>query len=205
MGKVHACHTVCGWKQTNLRVIGNFTRFCGDGLPELVMDIIGDGLHILKYLPDEEIVELFFGYERMPYYHLLGSGQLYYKNDMVANKGMWRYDIVDADGQDRQIVSFMEDADYKPHKEEGNHWWDMAYWVYLDEELDMVQVDEKQYRKITEKFFDALEHAVPAMTFEEIFGRSVSAAPPQPSAQTQPQEQAWNINSPAGRIRLCCG
>ena len=32
--------------------------FDGDGLPELVTDIIGDGLYILKYLPDEEVVEI---------------------------------------------------------------------------------------------------------------------------------------------------
>ena len=147
-----------------------YMDFDGDGLPELVMDIIGDGLHILKYLPDEEIVELFFGYERMPYYHLLGSGQLYYRNGMQANKLMLRYDTVDAYGQVRRIVSFMEDADYKPHKEDEEIWWDMAYWVYLDEELGMVQIDEERYREITEDFLNAVEHAVPANTFEEIFG-----------------------------------
>lgn len=147
-----------------------YMDFDGDGLPELVMDIIGDGLHILKYLPDEEMVELFFGYERMPYYDLLGSGQLYYNNGMMANKLMLRYDTVDADGQVRRIVFFEEDADYKPHKEDEENWWDMAYWVCLDEELGMVQVSEKQYLKITERFFDAVEHAVSAQTFEEIFG-----------------------------------
>lgn len=147
-----------------------YMDFDGDGLPELVMDIIGDGLHILKYLPDEEIVEVFFGYERMPYYHLLGSGQLYYRNGMLANKLMLRYDTVDAYGQVRQIVTFMEDADYKPHKEDEESWWDMACWVYLDEELGMVQIDEERYREITEDFLNAVEHAVPANTFEEIFG-----------------------------------
>lgn len=147
-----------------------YMDFDGDGLPELVMDIIGDGLHVLKYLPDEEMVELFFGYERMPYYDLLGSGQLYYNNGMMANKLMLRYDTVDADGQVRHIVFFEEDADYKPHKEDEDIWWDMAYWVCLDEELGMVQVSEKQYLKITERFMDAVEHAVSAQTFEEIFG-----------------------------------
>ncbi|MDE7358637.1 MAG: hypothetical protein K2N39_04265 [Lachnospiraceae bacterium] len=147
-----------------------YMDFDGDGLPELVMDIIGDGLHILKYLPDEKIVELFFGYERMPYYHLLGSGQLYYENGMLANKLMLRYDTVDAYGQVRRIVSFMEDADYKPHKEDEEIWWDMSYWVYLDEELGMVQIDENRYREITEDFLNAVEHAVPVNTFEEIFG-----------------------------------
>lgn len=147
-----------------------YMDFDGDGLPELVMDIIGDGLHVLQYLPDEEIVELFFGYERMPYYDLLGSGQLYYNNGMMANKLMLRYDTVDADGQVRHIVFFEEDADYKPHKEDEEIWWDMAYWVYLDEELGMIQVSEDQYLKITERFMDAVEHAVSAQTFEEIFG-----------------------------------
>ena len=32
--------------------------FDGDGLLELVKDIIGDSLHILKYLPEEKIVEI---------------------------------------------------------------------------------------------------------------------------------------------------
>ena len=117
-----------------------------------------------------DIVELFFGYERMPYYHLLGSGQLYYKNGMLANKLMLRYDTVDAYGQVRRIVSFMEDADYKSHKEDEEIWWDMSYWVYLDEELGMVQIDENRYREITEDFLNAVEHVVPANTFEEIFG-----------------------------------
>lgn len=147
-----------------------YMDFDGDSLPELVADIIGDGLHVLKYLPDEEIVELFFGYEKMPYYDLLGSGQLCYRNGMMANKFMWRYDTVDACGQVRWIVSFEEDADYKPHKEDEEIWWDMAYWVYLDEELGMIQVSEDQYLKITERFMDAVEHAVSAQTFEEIFG-----------------------------------
>ncbi|MDE7476821.1 MAG: hypothetical protein K2M91_02545, partial [Lachnospiraceae bacterium] len=124
-----------------------YMDFDGDGLPELVMDIIGDGLHILKYLPDEEIVEIFFGYERMPYYNLLGSGQLYYCNGMLANKEIWSYDIVDVDGQDSQVIYFEEDFDYKPHKENEDEWWDTAYWVYVDEELGMVQVDEKSYQE----------------------------------------------------------
>ena len=149
-----------------------YMDFDGDGLPELVTDIIGDGLHILKYLPDEELVEIFFGYERMPYYNLLGSGQLYYHNPTLANKDMWRYDIVDADGQERSVIYFEENADYKPHKEDENEWWDMAYFVYLDEELGMVQVDEKRYQEITGKFFDAVEHALTEMTFEEVFGEN---------------------------------
>ncbi|MDE5716185.1 MAG: hypothetical protein K2I53_00965, partial [Lachnospiraceae bacterium] len=95
---------------------------------------------------------------------------LYYENGMLANKFMWRYDTVDAYGQVRQIVTFMEDADYKPHKEDEESWWDMACWVYLDEELGMVQIDEERYREITEVFLNAVEHAVPANTFEEIFG-----------------------------------
>lgn len=147
-----------------------YMDFDGDGLPELVTDIIGDGLHILKYLPNEEIVELFFGYERMPYYNLLGSGQLYYRNPTVANIGIWRYDIVDTDGQDYSVVYFEENADYKPHKDDESEWWDMAYFVYLDEELGLVQVDEERYQEITAKFFDAVEHAVTDMTFEEVFG-----------------------------------
>lgn len=145
-----------------------YLDFDGDGLPELVMDIIGDGLHILKYLPDEEIVEIFWGYERTPYYHLLGSGQLYYRNNMLASKALWEYDIVDANGQDSLVIFLMEDADYKPHKEDDC--WDVAYWVYLDEELGLVQIDEKSYKEIAKKFFKAVEHAVTAMTFEEVFG-----------------------------------
>ncbi len=147
-----------------------YMDFDGDGLPELVMDIIGDGLHILKYLPDEDMVEIFLGYERMPYYHLLGSGQLFYRNGMTANKSMWRYDTVDADGRVSQIVFFMEDADYKPYKENADHWWDTAYWIYLDEELGMVQVDEECYREVIGLFMEAVDHAVPAKEFEEIFG-----------------------------------
>ena len=149
-----------------------YMDFDGDGLPELVTNIIGDGLHILKYLPDEKTVEIFFGYERMPYYNLLGSGQLYYQNPTYANKDMWRYDIVDADGQEHSMIYFEENADYKPHKEDENEWWDMAYFVYLEEELGMVQVDEKRYQEMTGKFFDAVEHAVAEMTFEEVFGEN---------------------------------
>lgn len=139
-----------------------YMDFDGDGLPELVMDIIGDGLHILKYLPDEDVVEHFFGYERVPYFHLLGSGQLYYENGMLANKRITRYHTVDADGRDKGVVCFMEDADYKPHKEDEGVWWDTAYWVDLYDELGMVQVDEKRYRDVTEPLtfsFDGLAYA----------------------------------------------
>ena len=147
-----------------------YMDFDGDGVPELVMDIIGDGLHILKYLPDEDVVEHFFGYERVPYYHLLGPGQLYYENGMLANKRITRYHTVDTDGRDKWVVCFMEDADYKPHKEDEGVWWDTAYWVDLYDELGMVQVDEKRYRDVTGPFLEAVEHAVPAKTFDDIFG-----------------------------------
>lgn len=139
-----------------------YMDFDGDGLPELVMDIIGDGLHILKYLPDEDVVEHFFGYERVPYFHLLGSGQLYYENGMLANKSIRRYHTVDADRRDKGVVCFMEDADYKPHKEDEGVWWDTAYWVDLYDELGMVQVDEKRYRDVTGPLtfsFDGLAYA----------------------------------------------
>ncbi len=145
-----------------------YMDFDGDGLPELVMDILGCGFHILKYLPDEGIVEHFFGCERMSYYHLLGAGQLYYNNCTLANKDLWEYDMVDADGSVRLVIHFGEDADYKPHREDS--WWDTAYWVYLDEELGMVQVDEKSYQEIFGKFYDAVTHAVTARTFEDVFG-----------------------------------
>ncbi len=153
-----------------------YMDFDGDGLPELVMDIVGDGLHILKYLPDEDVVEHFFGYERVPYFHLLGPGQLYYRNGMSANKMIWRYHTVDADRQDKWVVCFMEDADYKPHKEDEDVWWDTAYWVDLYDELGMVQVDEKRYRDVTGPFLESVERAVPAKTFEEIFGHRKAEA-----------------------------
>ena len=41
-----------------------------------------------------------------------------------------------------------------------------------DEELGMVQVDEKRYQEISGKFFDAVEYAVTEMTFEEVFGEN---------------------------------
>lgn len=65
---------------------------------------------------------------------------------------------------------FMEDADYKPHKEDEDIWWDTAYWVCVDEELGMVQVDEKRYRELTRHLLEAVDHAVSPQTFEEIFG-----------------------------------
>ncbi len=153
-----------------------YMDFDGDGLPELVMDIVGDGLHILKYLPDEDVVEHFFDYERVPYFHLLGPGQLYYRNGMSANKMIWRYHTVDADRQDKWVVCFMEDADYKPHKEDEDVWWDTAYWVDLYDELGMVQVDEKRYRDVTGPFLESVERAVIAKTFEEIFGHRKAEA-----------------------------
>lgn len=76
-----------------------YMDFDGDGLPELIVDMMGGGLYILKYLPDEEIVEMVLGYERTTYFHLLGSGQLYYHLPTLANKDIWSYVIVDADGQ----------------------------------------------------------------------------------------------------------
>ncbi len=75
-------------------------------------------------------------------------------------------------GQDSQIVFFMEDADYKPHKENTDHWRDAAYWVYTDEELGMVQVDEARYREMTRLFMEAVDYAVPAKEFDEIFGNA---------------------------------
>ena len=146
-----------------------YMDFDGDGLPELIVDIMGGGLYILKYLPDEEIVELILGYERTSYFHLLGSGQLYYHCPTTANIDMWKYVTVDEDGQSHTVICFMEDADYKPHKEDENEWWDMAYFVCLDEELEMVEVEEKTYQEMFGKFHEAVKQAVTAMTFEEVF------------------------------------
>ena len=64
----------------------------------------------------------------------------------------------------------MEDEDYKPYKENADHWWDTAYRVYLDEELGIVQVGEERYREVIGLFMEAVDHAVPAKEFEEVFG-----------------------------------
>ena len=41
-----------------------------------------------------------------------------------------------------------------------------------EEDSRIIQVDEKRYQEITEKFFDVVEHAVAEMTFEEVFGEN---------------------------------
>lgn len=143
-----------------------YMDFDGDGLPELVMDIMGDGLHILKYLPEEDVVEIFFGWERMPYFNLLGAGQLYYHNAMRANKDLWEYDFVDGDGEVQLVVYLRENYEYKEQDDE----WETVYWVYLDEELGLVRVPGEIYEEITGGFFDAVDRAPAAMTFEEVFG-----------------------------------
>lgn len=145
-----------------------YMDFDGDGLPELIMDVMGAGLHILKYLPEEDVVEIFFGYYRMPYYNLLGAGQLYYHNPCTANQDIWKYDIVDADGKDSLVVYFWETYAYDPADDDG---WIATYWVSLDDEFGMVKVDEESYQEITKNFFAAIKNAPSEMEFEEIFGK----------------------------------
>lgn len=145
-----------------------YMDFDGDGMPELVMDIMyGGGLHILKYLPEEDVVEFFIANPRMSYYDLLGAGQLCYHNPCLANKDIWEYDVVDGNGQAECIAYFLEDYDYV-HPDDGS--WQGTYWVALNDELGLVQVDEESYKEITKNFFEAVENAPEEMSFEEIFG-----------------------------------
>lgn len=145
-----------------------YMDFDGDGMPELVMDIMhGGGLHILKYLPEEDEVEFFIAYPRMPYYNLLGAGQLCYHHPGLANKDMWGYDVVDENGQTESVAFFIEDFNYV-HPDDGS--WQGTYWVDLYDELGMVQVDEESYKEITKNFFEAVKNAPSEMSFEEIFG-----------------------------------
>ncbi len=145
-----------------------YMDFDGDGMPELVMDVMyGGGLHILKYLPEEDVVEFFFASYRMPYYNLLGAGQLCYHHPCLANKDIWAYEVVDENGQTENVAYFLEDYDYV-HPDDGS--WQGTYWVDLNDELGMVQVDEESYKEITKNFFEAVKNAPSEMSFEEIFG-----------------------------------
>ncbi|MCM1536366.1 MAG: hypothetical protein NC126_10635 [Clostridium sp.] len=145
-----------------------YMDFDGDGMPELIMNVAyGDGLHILKYLPDEDVVEFFFAAYRMPYYDLMGAGQLYYDHGTIANKWQQAYDVVDKDGQTKRAAYFLEEYDYLYHEDDS---WKGTYWVDLNDELGMVQVDEMRYYELISRFTDALKDAPAEMSFEEIFG-----------------------------------
>lgn len=75
---------------------------------------------------------------------------------------------MDADGKDSLVVYFWETYAYDPADDDG---WIATYWVSLDGELGLVQVDEESYQEITKNFFAAIENAPEEMSFEEIFGK----------------------------------
>lgn len=153
----------------NLRRLSKFyyMDFDGDGLPELILDIsYGDGLHILKYDPGEDRVELFLSYNRMPYYDLAGAGQLCYHNGGLANQDIWRWDTVDEEGRTTMGPQFHVDS----WPQEQGDGWDHAYWVWVDDETGSVRVDEKTYERITAGFFEAMNNPPEETTFEELFG-----------------------------------
>ena len=134
-----------------------YIDFDGDGLPELV--VLDDGPTVLKYRPDEDQVYIIIG-GPLPYWYLLGSGQLYYRKVSSANRVRYGYRARDENGKIIHVVFFI--IYYNANDT-------MEYFVCIGDDLDDVEVDKETWDGLTRDFFEAIENVPPPLTFEEIF------------------------------------
>ncbi|GLC81715.1 hypothetical protein LBYZC6_38290 [Lacrimispora brassicae] len=135
--------------------------FDGDGLPELSIE--ADGPTVLKYIPEENQVYMYYrSYDK---WHVLGSGQLYYFDQTSANRIVYSYESLDNDGKVSQSISFEIYSEY----DEKTANWDKERFISVDG-YNSVLVTENDWDKITKSFFEAIDASIPSQTYTEVFG-----------------------------------
>ena len=124
-----------------------------DGYPELTVLWKFDGSSVLKYDIDKDSVSLCGG--GADGWHLLGSGQSYYCHAGGANRIYWEY--VDSWEDESIILHEVYDLD------ENDNW----QGTYI---IGPLEVNEDIWNEVTKDFFEAIEHEVEPLSFDEIFG-----------------------------------
>ena len=127
-----------------------------DGYPELTVLWKFDGSSVLKYDIDKDSVSLCGG--GADGWHLLGSGQSYYFHGGGANRLFWQY----VDSWEDEWAMFKEEYDLDEN--------DNLQVTYSMSGYDSSQITEDIWNEVTKDFFEAIEHEVEPLSFDEIFG-----------------------------------
>ena len=133
----------------------------GDGLPELLMDIGINGFCILKYLVEEQKVEVYHWLNE--YEALLGSNQIGYCNSTSANNTRYGYKTLNRAGEVENEIYFT--AYY------GETGIEYEIYIFGDESMSG-HLNQEQWDEVTKDFFTMLDCPVTMVTYEEAFGKN---------------------------------
>lgn len=133
----------------------------GDGLPELLMDIGINGFCILKYLVEEQKVEVYHWLNE--YEVLLGSNQIGYCNSTSANNTRYGYKTLNKAGEVENEIYFT--AYY------GETGIEYEIYIFGDESMSG-HLNQEQWDEVTKDFFTMLDCPVTMVTYEEAFGKN---------------------------------
>lgn len=154
-----------------------FLDYDGDGLPELAVDCGPAGPCILKYIPEEECVII---YDMPGSYQwvILGSGQMGYHTDYSGEPDTYvveyRYVTKDKQGGIEQDICFYT---YYTRDLTGN-WEESCHEISMLKSDNYVTAvfDKEQWEEITREFFEAMEHPVAMISFDEAFGEDFAVS-----------------------------
>ncbi len=130
----------------------------GDGLPELLMDIGINGFCILKYLVEEQKVEVYHWLDE--YEELLGSDQIGYCNSTSANNTRYGYKTLNRTGEVENEIYFTV-----YYGETGIEY---EIFIFGDESMSG-HLNQEQWDEVTKDFFTMLDRPVTMVTYEEAF------------------------------------
>ena len=133
----------------------------GDGLPELLMDIGINGFCILKYLMEEQKVEVYHWLDE--YEELLGSDQIGYCNSTSANNTRYGYKTLNRAGEVENEIYFTV-----YYGETGIEY---EIFIFGDESMSG-HLNQEQWDEVTKDFFTMLDRPVTMVTYEEAFGKN---------------------------------
>ena len=135
----------------------------GDGLPELAMDgFLQEGPCILKYLPEEGRVAVFIQL-RSEDWVLLGPGEAGRCFYLTSYADHYNYITWNSQGETEQVLFFEHNYNSSKKKDE-----------YLVGTNPLFYIEKELWDEITEGFFEAMEHPMEMMSFEEVFGEDFS-------------------------------
>lgn len=135
----------------------------GDGLPELAMDgFLQEGPCILKYLPEERRVAVFIQL-RSEDWVLLGPGEAGCCFYLTSYADHYNYITWNSQGETEQVLFFEHNYNSSKKKDE-----------YLVGTNPLFYIEKELWDEITEGFFEAMEHPMEMMSFEEVFGEDFS-------------------------------
>ncbi|MCM1416389.1 MAG: hypothetical protein NC430_10755 [bacterium] len=144
-----------------------YLDFDGDGLPELIVDPRGayvrfGGPRIFKY--DRDSKKVYVDGYRFMRYRPLCAGKFYYEYNGSADSLQYGYQEIDSQGNVVEKVAFQH---VYPAPEYGQP---ERYFIgRLGDQYVHVEIDKESWDEIFRDFFEAMDHAVTEVTFDELF------------------------------------